>query len=164
MKRVLVLALVLTLALAAFSGCGNKEEEGGPDVVAPFNVRSWLETEANAMAFQYIEVPVYPNMWDRGEAAIGSAEATETDRESILEILTDVFFTPLQSSVEFTVDFAFAMNEPFVFFGFDEEGLFVKEPSPEGTGYVYYKALFEDYEELYELREYIGDMRLGYYL
>ena len=167
MKRVLLLSLVLTLALTGFAACGKAEEEpgpteGGPSVIAPFNVPQWLETEANFMAFEYIDVPVYQDIWDRDAQPIGSVEATETDKGEILAFLSAVFFTPLQSPADFTVDFAFAMNEPFVFFGFDEQGLFVKEPGD--TGCFYYKALFADYGELYDLREYIGEMRLGYFL
>ena len=42
MKRIVLLALVLALALTAFSACGKAEEEPGPTegpgAIAPFNV------------------------------------------------------------------------------------------------------------------------------
>jgi len=177
MKRILLFAMALVLALAGFSACGQTREsaeetttaiEGGPGVIAPFNVPQWLEIEANRMAFEYIGVPVYQDIWARDEEPVGYVEATETDKDCILDFLSEVFFASIPAPPPwppgFMVDFEFGMNEPFVFFGFDEKGLFVWLPSPEGTNYLHYKALFADYEALYWLREYIGEMRLGYFL
>jgi len=156
-----ILAISAILALAACSGCKITIGIKDPDVIAPFNVAQWLEVEANAMAFEYIDVSLYPDIWDRGVEPTGSFAASEADKENILYLLAGVSFAPLQAPAVFAVDFAFAMNEPFVFFGFDGEGLFVREPSARGTGYAEYKALFEDYGELSDLREYIGKMRLA---
>ena len=169
MKRILLLSLVLAFTLTAFSACGKAEEksgstEGGPGAATPFNVQSWLEIEANAMAFQYIDVSVYPNIWDRDAEPIGHIEANELIKKSILDVLEEVFFAPMQSPADFTVDFAFAMNEPFVFFGFTDAALLVKVPSEDGIGYLYYEAKLDDYRhQLHYLRGFIEGIRTNYY-
>ena len=167
MRRINGLRWILALALAAVLmvcfGCGKAEE--APAQTDDFNVRVWLAVEANAMAFEYIAVPVYQDTWDRGAEEIGSITASEEEKQDILDFLADVNFPPAEE-IAFTVDFELGMNEPFVFFGFDDEGLTVKAPASDGMGYRYYRALYQEdaYDQLYSLKEYIGEMRLGYYI
>ena len=162
---------ILLAAVIALAGCTVKEpvqQSSKPDVgkgvFAPFNVTNWFENTDNAKQFQYIDIAVYPDTWDRGLEPIAHIEADKDDEQFIRDALADVIFSPAQPWEEMTVDFSFAMNEPFLFFSFTDEGLHVKEPWEGDSDYLYHSASFEDWPKLYDVKEYIGEMRLGYYL
>lgn len=175
-KRILAGSIALLLAAALFAGCSATEEDPAgltttaeetkaAKATAPFILKDWLADEDNAMIFEYIDVSVYPDTWDRGVEATAHLEATEEEKADILAFFQDTVFTPIDPVEDLTVDFAFAMNEPFLFFCFKGEAadntLTIMQPK-DSSGYFYFEASIADYPELDSLREYIGEMRLGY--
>jgi len=137
-RRILALLITLAMALAAFSGCGKQgAAQGDPDV---FTVGKWMADPANAMQFQYIAIYAGPD-------ADEYFAADEDTQRWILATLADAAFISAQAAADFRPDFAFAMNEPYLFFGFNESMLTAKVPSADGMGYVYY-AFFSPPEAL----------------
>lgn len=175
-KRILAGSIVMLLLAALFAGCGKTDEEPTAPTTAPegtdtekasnpFVLKEWLADDDNAMMFQYIDVSVYPDTWDRGVEATAHLEATEEEKKDILSFFRDTVFMPIDPVEDLTVDFAFAMNEPFMFFCFKGEvadnSLYIMQPK-DSSGYYYYEATVAEHPELDFLREYIGEMRLGY--
>ena len=180
-KAVLLLCSITLLSIM-FAGCAQPEPPApvvesvpevesvpGDSVVAPFNTANWLDIPENAAKLEFIQVEVFPppDPWVRGVAPIAHLEANENEKQIILEMLAPVFFAPADAwNDDMTVDFAFGMNEPFLFFSFDDKGLHAKVPGPDSTGYLYYFAPESDPvwgEELMYFRAFIGEMRLVYY-
>ncbi|MCL2493218.1 MAG: hypothetical protein FWF33_04135 [Clostridiales bacterium] len=142
-RRIIAILTILILGVTVFSACGKT---GGG--AAAFNTGAWMDDKANAMQFQYIAV------YD-GDAY---SAADEADQQWILSALKDVNFDPIGEISDMRPDFAFAMNEPFLFFGFTESGaLIVKEPKE--TSYAYYEAKAETYPQLSTLRARLDEMR-----
>jgi len=115
---------------------------------ATFSVPEWLDNPDHAAAFMYIAVNAGPD---------NSGAVSESDQEFILGALKDVVFDAVQSPGPAAWDFAFGMNEPFMFFTFIGDSLFVVVPLD--TGYADYAAQVGSYEGLSELRDYINKMR-----
>jgi len=143
-KGVLVLT-VLILTLLALCGC-SEEPSDTPEADDSFNVTAWLKDEDNAMMFTYIAVSTQPD---------GYEAVDESEKDFILAKLANVDFDAVQAQDD-EWDFAFCMNEPFMFFTFYEDDLLVKVPND--TGYDYYAAQLGDYPELIELLDYIDAM------
>jgi len=172
-KKFSIVLLLFAFVLSVFSGCAKKTDDtsaGNSATASPtptdvaavspdtgtadtFNVPDWMAVTAHAMQFNYIDVSAPPD---------GHITASQEQHDKILSELSDVSFDLTDAVTDMTTDFAFAMNEPFMFFGFTDTGLLVKEPTDDGTGYLYYLALFTDYPQLNDLKDYIGEMRTNY--
>lgn len=149
-KRILAILAVLALTLAVFSGCGqtkNKMEAG-------FNTSAWLGEDAHAVQLQYIAIFT-------GKEDYFAAD--EADQQWILDKLKHVFFAPVETIFAAKNDFAFAMNEPFLYFEFTDDGLlWAKVPPESGRDYVYYEAKLADYEQLVELQARIEELQAAH--
>jgi len=151
-QRILACLAVLILMPAAFSACGKQEDADG------FNTGRWLRDEDHAKQLQYIAV--YAKDLDGAPYFAADEEA----RQWILDTLAEVPFAPasleaihrqvmldsLRSEYGATVDadavrrlgpdFAFAMNEPYLFFTFTEEGTLLAKVPEDIVGHAYYEA------------------------
>jgi hypothetical protein len=176
MKKFLATAffIALLVTLCACSPNAPKDTQTDTPVAgnnkgtwAPFEVSVWLEDADNSARFEYIAVNVFPppETWGRGVDPTAELEADETQRKEILRFFDGVLFWVTDAPTgEQAFDFAFAMNEPFLFFTFTENELYIKVPyesSPDG--YEYFKQSLEEATSLSDLKEYIGELRLGYY-
>ncbi len=168
MKNKIAFLFVMFLSAFILFSCSNKNPEqpvaGGKGTTTPFNTAVWLSDEQNSSRFEYIQLEVFKDTWDRETESIDSIVASDEDKSFILDKLKDIMFAPeVNDPSSFTNDFSFAMNEPFLFFGYTDDKLFVKVPWEGEGGYIYYSADFKSYPALEELKEFIGEIRLGYY-
>lgn len=130
---------------------GDEEGDGeSRKAGVTFSVPEWLDDPDHAAMFMYIAVSTGPDK---------SITAGESDQDFILGALEDVVFDAVQSPGDVDWDFAFGMNEPFMFFTFIEGSLFVKVPLD--TAYADYAAQVDSYDGLSELLKYIDKMRGG---
>jgi hypothetical protein len=164
--------IALLAALCACSPNTPKQTQTDPPggdkgTWAPFEVDAWLEDADNAARFEYIAVNVFPSpeTWGRGVEPIAELEADETQREEILRFFDGVLFWVTDAPAgEQAFDLAFALNEPFLFFTFTENELYIQVPYESGPGgYEYFKQSLEETPALSDLKEYIGELRLEYY-
>ena len=142
------LGIALTLVDAGAGGDDGYATPVPPIGYVSFNVTEWLSDTDNAMQFQFIAI----------NTGSGETEADETQKEFILDKLKNVVFDAVQSPGDVEWDFAFAMNEPYLFFSFlGGDSLFVKVP--DSIGYFDFAAQLTEYPELSELYDFINEMR-----
>jgi len=150
-KRFLVILTSLALALALFSGCGKTDEGNLTQGDDSFNTSYWLRDAAHAAQFQYIAIFTGKEDYFAADAA---------DQQWILDQLEYVFFAPVETIFAAKDDFAFAMNEPYLFFEFTDDGLlWAKVPPETGRDYLYYQAKLADYPQLVALQARIEELQ-----
>ena len=155
-KRIALVIAALLICTAVFAtGCGGNSGSGGSgdtgsvDITpgVNFSVSNWLSDNDHAQQFQFIAI----------NAASGTTEATADQKDHIIGLLQNVVFDAVQSPNDDEWDFAFAMNEPYLFFSFRTDSWFVKVP--DNTGYVDYAAPIAAFPELSDLTDYINSIR-----
>jgi len=152
-KRIALVIAALLICTAVFAtGCGGSNSDTGGEGSATmtpginFNVPDWLSDKDHEMQFQFIAL----------NTSSGTAEATADQKDHILGLLKNVVFDAVQSPNDDAWDFAFAMNEPYLFFSFRTDSWFVKVPN--NTGYDDYAASIATYPELTDLVDYINSI------
>jgi len=156
-KRIALVIAALLICTAVFvTGCGGNSGGGNSDTgdgsgaaITPginFSVPDWLSDKDHEMQFQFIAL----------NTPSGTTEATADQKDHILGLLKNVVFDAVQSPNDDVWDFAFAMNEPYLFFSFRTDSWFVKAPAD--NGYDDYAASIAAFPELNDLTDYINSI------